>query len=101
MLVLNTGDFLAGQAADTGAVNWTLTGSQITNGAPSYMILGQGQLTDALVTLYTSPEGVQTQISHVMLTKATGSDWHDTLDEELGRLIAGRYPLYMSTFGYV
>ena len=32
--------------------------------------------------------------------KATGSDWHDTLDAELDALIAGRYPLYMQTFGY-
>lgn len=32
--------------------------------------------------------------------KPTATSWEDVMDDELAGLIAGRYPLYMATFGY-
>ncbi len=67
MLVLNAADTIAGSATDASAVTYTISGSSIVGGTPTYQELAQGQLPSSPATIYTVPDSTQVQISHILL----------------------------------
>jgi len=74
MLTLAGTELLAGIAGTDAVIAYTITGAEVTDGAPSYSVLAQGLLQDAAAAIYTAPASpAATLVKTLHLANTTGS----------------------------
>ena len=75
MLTLTIGDTIAGTAGTATAITYTITGTEVWEGVPTYKVLTQGQLPLVAATLYTTPNTPSTTlVKTIHLANTTALD---------------------------